>query len=73
MFSTLSKRNIIILATFNSNFFSFGRELILKVPITITVAFVDSVDQDQGAENLQPDLGSTLSAWVKAQLLLSYF
>ena len=37
----------------------------VKAPITTTVAFAASVDQDQAAQNVQPDLGSTLSDLVK--------
>ena len=39
--------------------------LTLKVPITTLVAFAASVDQDEAAQNMQPDLGSTLSALEK--------
>ena len=39
--------------------------LTLKVPITTIVAFAASVDQDQAAQNVQPDLESTLSALGK--------
>ena len=39
-----------------------------KAPITTIVAFVDSVDQDQAAQNVQPDLGSKLSALEKSSV-----
>ena len=39
--------------------------LTLTVPFTTIVAFAASVDQDQVAQNMQPDLGSTLSALEK--------
>ena len=35
--------------------------LILIAPFTTKVVFVASVDQDQAAQNVQPDLWSTLS------------
>ena len=34
-------------------------------PIKHLVAFVASVDQDQAAQNVQPDLRSTVSAFMK--------
>ena len=37
----------------------------LKQPFTTIVAFVASVDQDQAAQNVQPDLLSTLSTLGK--------
>ena len=37
----------------------------LKVPFTTTVAFAASVDQDQTAQNVQPDLLSTLSTLLQ--------
>ena len=39
--------------------------LTLKAPITTIIALAASVDQDQAAQNLQPDLGSTLSTVMK--------
>ena len=39
--------------------------LILKAPITAISAFEASVDLDQAAQKVQPDLGSTLIALVK--------
>ena len=36
--------------------------LTLKAPFTKIVGFVASVDQDQAAQNMQPDLRSTLLA-----------
>ena len=46
--------------------------LTLKAPFMTIVAFVASVDQDQAARNVQPDLCSTLSTlrkhFVKEQL-----
>ena len=36
--------------------------IILKTPFTTTVGFAVSVDQDQAAQNVQPDLRSALSA-----------
>ena len=38
--------------------------LTLIVPATIIIAFAASVDQDQAAQNVQPDLRSTLSAML---------
>ena len=35
---------------------SLNGDLTLKAPFTTTVAFVASVDQDQAAQNVQPDL-----------------
>ena len=46
-------------------FLSFGRGLTLKAPITTEVAFVASLDQDKAVQNMQPNLGSTVSALVK--------
>ena len=37
----------------------------LEVPFTKVVAFVASINQDQAAQNMQPDLRSTLSAICK--------
>ena len=37
----------------------------LKAPSTKIIPFEDSVDQDQSAQNMQPDLGSALSAMLE--------
>ena len=39
--------------------------LSFKVPFTEVVAFAGSVDQDQAAQNVQPDLRSTLSVLLE--------
>ena len=39
--------------------------LMLEAPFTTILAFVASVDQDQAAQNVQPDLRSTLSTLGK--------
>ena len=39
--------------------------LTLKAPFAKTVAFVTSVDKDQAAQNILPDLRSTLSDMLK--------
>ena len=40
----------------------YPKVLTLKAPFTKIAAFVDSVDQDQAAQNVQPNLRSTLTA-----------
>ena len=41
----------------------FGKGV--KAPIATIVVFVANVDQDLAAQNMQPDLGPTLSALMK--------
>ena len=60
---SLSSANAFNLDQFK--FLSFGRGLTLKVPITTEVAFAASLDQDKAVQNMQPNLGSTVSALVK--------
>ena len=43
----------------------YGNGLTLKMPFTKIVAFAASVDQDQAAQDVQPDLRSTLSAMLE--------
>ena len=40
-------------------------DLTFKAPITKTVVLTANVDQDQAAQNVQPDLRSTLFAMLK--------
>ena len=45
----------------------------LSLLLTVQAAFVDSVDQDQTAQNVQSDLRSTLSTfpfWIRTELSL---
>ena len=58
---------MIIELRFTIKTISLYEELILalKTPFTTIIAFAVSVDQDQAAQDMYPDLGSTLSALLQ--------
>ena len=52
---------------FFSHSFYKEQDLSLKVSLTKIVTFAASVDQDQAAQTVQPDLRSTLSAMLELE------
>ena len=55
-------KGLVMIKTRKNDSYRDNAILNLKPPFTEIVAFAANVDQDQAAQNVQPDLESTLSA-----------